>query len=267
MKKNLTRTILITGASSGIGEALALYFAEHEKARIYLTGRNADRLREVADKCRALGSDCFTNTIDVTDRAAMKSWIEEIDDTTPLDLVIANAGISGGPGGEGLARNYDVDLEIFDVNLNGVLNTLHPVISRMVNRKRGQLAIISSVASFAPLAGAPAYSASKAAVRFYGEALSLKLKTANVFLSVVCPGFVVSRMTELNRFPMPFIMPADRAASIIATGLEQHKIRIDFPWQMKLVMSLARLLPEAFIRDIFAQAPEKHSHKNTLPPN
>ncbi len=265
MKKNLTRNILITGASSGIGEALALHYAEREKARLYLTGRNTERLEQVADKCRALGSDCFSNTINVTDRAAMKSWIEKIDETTPLDLVIANAGISGGTGGENVARNYDVDLEIFDVNLDGVLNTIHPVIPRMVTRKSGQLTIISSVASLAPLAGAPAYSASKAAVRFYGEALAIKLKTENVFLSVVCPGFVVSRMTELNQFPMPFILPADRAASIIAKGLEHRKIRIDFPWQMKLVMSLTRLLPEAFVRDIFAQAPEKHSQKNSLP--
>ncbi len=254
-------TILITGASSGVGQALAEHYAQ-QGARLFLSGRNQDRLSQVTKTCRTHGAICESKIIDVCDRPAMKEWIEAIDRKTPLDLIIANAGISGGTGNS--EKNYDLDVEIFQTNLNGVLNTIHPALSTMTLRKKGQIAIISSVASLAPLPGAPAYSASKAAVRYYGEALASKLHPNGIFVSVVCPGFIQSRITDENDFPMPFLMSAQKAARIIAKGIAKKKIRIDFPFPMIAVMKLINLIPSAFRRDIFAQLPDKHSHRKTL---
>ena len=130
-------------------------------------------------------------------------------------------GISGGTGGAGgdpsagpmQGESPAQARQIFDVNLGGVLNTLEPVLPAMLQRGRGQVAIISSLAAFRGWPGAPAYSASKGAVRFYGEALRGALHSSGVEINVVCPGFVVSRMTDVNQFPMPFLMSAEKAAS------------------------------------------------------
>lgn len=261
MKEDLTKTIVITGASSGIGRSLAEYYAQKGQ-RLFLSGRNGDRLEQVKKVCIEIGAPkCDIRAIDVSNRTAMKEWLEEIATQTPIDILYANAGISGGTGSEGKIRDYDLDLEIFNINLIGVLNTIHPVLPSMISRKEGQIVILSSMASFAPLAGAPAYSASKVAVRFYGEALAAKLKSSGVHLSVVCPGFVESRMTEENDFPMPFMMPASEAAEKIAKAVAKHQIRIDFPWQMRLIMGFIKLFPDAFVREIFARAPEKPSKK------
>ncbi|MCB1551220.1 MAG: SDR family NAD(P)-dependent oxidoreductase [Alphaproteobacteria bacterium] len=256
--------ILITGASSGIGEALATHYAQQGHT-LFLSGRNPERLDRVTRTCCKLGSTCNGQVIDVRDRKAMERWINNIQQANPLDLVIANAGISGGTGGESGNRDFGLDIEIFDTNLNGVLNTIHPALPTMIQAQKGQIAIISSIASLVPLPGAPAYSASKAAVRFYGEALAAKLKSSGISVSVICPGFIQSRMTQGNDFPMPFIISASRAAQIISRGIECRKIRIDFPLPMVVAMKLVNLIPSAFRRDIFSQLPEKHSHKKPLP--
>lgn len=257
------KNILITGASSGIGEALALHYAG-KGIHLFISGRHADRLEQTAQECQKAGATVHCRIIDVCDRPAMKDWIDGIEKNTPLDLVIANAGISGGTGGQ-QGRNYDTDIDIFATNLNGVMNTIHPALDHMSQRKKGQIAIISSVASFAPMAGAPAYAASKTAVRYYGEALGAKLKKDNIHISVICPGFIESRMTDANDFPMPFIMPAPKAAKLIEAAITKKKPRYVFPWQMRWVMRIVSLMPDKFTRDIFAQVPEKHSHKKNLP--
>jgi short-subunit dehydrogenase len=219
--------ILITGASSGIGAALALAYAR-PGTQLSLGGRNHDRLSEVAGQAEARGAVVSPATIDVRDRAAVASWATAADDRVPLDLVIANAGISGGT--HGGPETEDQTRAIFAVNLDGVLNTVLPVVPRMIARGRGQIAIISSLAGHRGFPGAPAYSASKAAVKVWGEALRAELAPQGVRVNVVMPGFIKSPMTDVNDFPMPFLMPAEKAAAIIRRGLAADRARIAFPF-------------------------------------
>lgn len=247
------KSVLITGASSGIGEALALAYAEPGTA-LTLSGRDADRLAAVAECCRALGAQVSAATVDVTEREHMAAWIAAEDAHRPLDLVVANAGISGGVAGIG---GDDRVRRIFDVNVNGVLNTLAPAIDTMRRRGRGQLAIVSSVAGFRGMPGAPAYSASKAAVLAYGDALRVALEGDGISVSVICPGFVESRITAANQFSMPFLMTAEKAAGIVKRGLARGNGRIVFPWQMHLAARLLQMLPIALTDAILRRAPKK----------
>lgn len=130
-------------------------------------------------------------------------------------------------------------------NLFGVVNTVEPLVPRLVARRRGQLALVSSLAGFLGTPQAPAYCASKAAVRVWGEALGGSLRPAGVVVSVVCPGFVATPLTAANPFPMPLIMPADRAARLIARGLAQGRARVAFPWPLYAAVRFAAALPPA----------------------
>lgn len=246
--------VLITGASSGIGEALALAYAAPGKI-LSLTGRDADRLDAVAERARQGGARVATTTIDVTDAERLAAWINERDEESPVDLMIANAGVSAGTGKGG--ESAEQARRIFAVNLDGVLNTIHPLIPRMVGRGRGQIALMSSLASFRGLPGAPAYCASKAAVRVMGEAMRGDLAARGVAVNVICPGFVRSRMTAVNRFPMPFLMDADRAARIIRAGLSRNVGRIAFPWPTYFAVRLLAAMPGALLDPLVRRAPRK----------
>ncbi len=248
------RHILITGASSGLGEALALAYAE-PGMRLSLSGRDGPRLAGVAAACSAKGAAVEAVQLDVSDAAAMAAWIAAADAALPLDLAIANAGISHASG-EGSARAARVR-QIFAVNLDGAINTLEPAIALMAPRRQGQLAVMSSLAGFRGMPGADAYSASKAAVKAYGEALRGSLAPLGIAVSVICPGFVESRMTEGNAFPMPLLMEAPRAAAIIKRGLARNKARIAFPWRLYAAVWLLAALPPALTDRLLARLPRK----------
>lgn len=230
------RHILITGASSGIGAALARAYAAPGR-RLSLGGRDSTRLAEIAETCRRAGAICDTSHTQVTDGDAMANWLTTADAAQPLDLVIANAGISGGT-----IKRHNVpdasDARIFATNVDGVVNTVEPALSRMLERDRGQIAIMSSLAGFRAFGTAPAYCASKAAVRFYGEGLQRAHRRSAVAISVICPGFVRSPMTDANNFSMPLLMDADVAARRIANGLVRGKPRIAFPLALYLGIRL-----------------------------
>lgn len=245
---------MITGASSGIGEALALEYAAPGCA-LALSGRDTDRLAAVAASCRERGADVSEQVLDVVDEHAVAAWVDETDDRRPLDLVVANAGISGGTAGGGEAAAQA--RAIFRTNLDGVLNTVHPAADRMRPRRRGQIAIISSLAAFRGFPGAPAYSGSKAAVRVYGEALRGALAEDGVAVTVVCPGYVRSRMTAANDFPMPLLMDSDRAARIIRRGLARNRPRIAFPWPVYAAAWLLGALPPLLVDPLMARLPKK----------
>ncbi len=248
------RSIVITGASSGIGEALACAYAA-PGVRLALTGRDAGRLAAVAERCRGLGAEVEEAVVDAADRAAMADWLGGLDRRAPVDLVIANAGVSAGTGNG--TESEEQARRIFQVNVDGVLNTVHPLLPGMQARRRGQIALMASLAGFRGMPGAPAYCASKAAVRVYGESLRGDLAGQGIGVSVICPGFVKSRMTTVNRFPMPFLMETDRAAQVIRRGLARNRGRISFPWPMAAVVWLLAALPAGWTDALLRQAPRK----------
>lgn len=250
----LPQTILITGASSGLGAALALDYAASDKT-LFLSGRDGARLEAVAEKAREKGAKVQAQKIDVTDRKAMKEWIEACDADAPLDLVIANAGISAGTGGG--EETEAQAAAIFATNVGGVLNTIFPVLPLMKMRRRGQIAIMASLAGFRGLPGAPAYCASKAAARVYGESLRSEMAAYGVAVNVICPGFVKTPMTDVNGFKMPFLMEAEKAARIIRRGLSQNKARIAFPWPMVALVWLFAALPAGLTDRFLARLPKK----------
>ncbi|WP_321391351.1 SDR family NAD(P)-dependent oxidoreductase [Emcibacter sp.] len=249
------KSILITGASSGIGEALALEYAA-PGTHLFLSGRDRERTDTIAEACRTKGATAEGKVIDVRDQDAMTDWINACHATKPLDLVIANAGI-------GLGFNKDVDIEkhtadIFAVNVNGVFHTIHPSLDLMRKKGHGQIAIMASLAAYHGMPSSPAYSTSKACVKAYGEALRGAYWSDGIKVTVICPGFVESRITRRNKFPMPFLMTGEKAARIIRRGLARNKARITFPWQIRLMFGGAvRFLPE-FLMDRFLRAlPDK----------
>jgi short-subunit dehydrogenase len=247
------KSILITGASSGIGEALALHYAA-PGVTLHLCGRDRTRLDEVAARCAGRGAAVHAEVIHVADEAQTHDWIGRSEAIRPLDLVIANAGVGIGQSEGTLAAVAEAT---FAVNVDGVFHTVHPAAEIMRQRRRGQIAIVSSVAGYQGLASTPAYSASKAAVKAYGEALRGFLEPDGIEVGVICPGFVASRITARNDFAMPFFMPADRAARIIARGLARNRGRITFPWQMVIVARLLVNLPMWAIDWVARRAPRK----------
>lgn len=246
--------ILITGASSGIGAALAREYAG-AGVTLHLLARNSERLQSLANDCRGKGAEVRTAKIDVTDKEAMQAYIDKADAQTPLDLVIANAGISAGTGG---TQEPPAQVQnIFNVNVNGVLHTVQPAAALMVARKRGHIAIVSSLAGLRALPSCPAYSASKAAVRYYGDALRGSLHSDGVMVSVICPGYIRTPMTATNDFWMPFVMDAERAARIIRCGLNRKKRRIGFPLALYLPLCWLAAVPMLLSDLPFRRLPAK----------
>jgi len=233
--------IVITGASSGIGEAIALDYAR-PGAALALTGRDAERLETVAGACRAKGATVFAETIDVVERERFADWLKAFDDAHPVDLILANAGISIDKDNSSI-DDFAVIRRTFDVNVYGTLNTVEPLLDRMIARRRGQIAVVSSLAGFIGLPYSASYNASKAAVRVWGESLRYVLKKHGIGVSVICPGFVVSRMTANAPFPMPFLMSSARASAIIRRGLAKDRARIAFPVGTKAAVWLGSVLP------------------------
>lgn len=248
MDKPPFRSVLITGASSGIGEALALRLAQPGVA-LALTGRDSVRLDTVAAKASAAGAHVSASIVDAIDVDAMRAFIEAADQVRPLGLVVANAGISGGA---------DKTHEIFAVNLTGVLNTVLPASRLMREHGRGRIAIVSSIAGYRGMPTAPAYSASKVAVKAWGDAIRPSLAEDGIGLTMIHPGFVKSRITDTNDFKMPFLMPADKAADIVVRGLARGKREIAFPWQMVWTMKLLSCLPGPLYDAVMSKAPKKN---------
>jgi short-subunit dehydrogenase len=250
-------SILITGASGGIGSALALALAA-PGVHLALGGRDRARLEAVAGRCRRQGAIAEATPVEVTDRAAMAAWLLAVDRAMPLDLVIANAGTAG-PGGYGGHGGGDPEVAraIFAVNLDGVLNTILPILPAMSGRGRGQIALMSSLAGFRGQPSAPAYCASKAAVRVWGEGLRGRLGRQGVTVSVICPGFVHTAMTANNPFPMPLAITPERAAAIIRRGLRRRRPQIAFPLALHWGVRLLEVLPAALADYWLARVPPK----------
>ena len=176
------KSIVITGGSSGIGAALAGAYAA-PGVFLALTGRNPERLEQVAERCRAAGAEVVTAVVDVRDSEGFAEWLAAQDRARPLELAIANAGISAGTGSFG--ETAEQVREILSVNVDGVVNTALAAAELMRPRRRGQIAIMSSLAAFRGFPGAPAYCGSKAAVRVWGEALRGMLHSEGLGVTVI----------------------------------------------------------------------------------
>jgi short-subunit dehydrogenase len=251
---------LITGASSGIGEAFAIALAR-PGATLHLSGRNEARLAAVAARCEASGAAVTTRVLDVRDQAAMEAWI-----TTAgrLDLVVANAGVSAGTGDRS-PEPLSQTRAIFATNLDGMLNTALPaweVMRTQPKREdgtRGRIAVVASIAAFVAVPGAPSYCASKAAADAWTVASAPIAAAEGIRLTSLCPGYVRSAMTAVNRFPMPGLMDADRAVAIMLRGIMTGRVRVAFPWWMAAAGQLAGLLPPRLLGRLMAKQPGKAS--------
>lgn len=246
--------ILITGASSGLGTALAREYA-HSGVVLGLLGRDATRLEQVATACRTQGALVETGTVDVTDADAMQDWITAFDARYPVDICIANAGISAGGGGTG--ESVAQMRRIIEVNLMGVLHTVQPLVPLMRGREKGKIALVGSLAGYRGLPTAPSYSISKAALRTYAQSLRTSLYRHHISVSLVTPGFIKTPLTDVNPFPMPFLMPPEKAARLIRMGIEKRKAFITFPWPMVTLAKLQNVLPEWLRSRIYGRIPNK----------
>ncbi len=199
------KNIIITGASSGMGAALALAYTAPE-INLGLIGRDKDRLAEITQRCQERGAIVDAKIIDVTQTAELTRWIEDFDSQHPVDLIVANAGITSCIAADNKAESWETMKRVFDVNLYGVLASVSPLIEPMRRRKQGQIALMSSLGAYRGLPLTPAYCGSKAAVKIYGEALRGLLASDGVAVSVICPGFVKSPMSDKFPGPKPFII-------------------------------------------------------------
>jgi short-subunit dehydrogenase len=254
------KRVFITGASSGIGAALAKRYAA-QGATLGLVARRRDVLERLAAELPGAGRH-HVFALDVTDHRALADAARQfIKATGGADVVIANAGIS-----QGTLTEYAEDLAVFErivaTNLTSTVATFAPFIAAMKSQAAAgsrdcRLVGIGSVAGIRGLPGAGAYSASKAAVLSYCESLRVELRSSGIKVVTIAPGYIDTPMTQVNAYPMPFLMPserfADKALAAIAAGSSYRVI----PWQMGVAAKLLRMLPNAVYDFAFAKAPHK----------
>ena len=235
------KRILITGASRGIGEALAREYAG-PGISLVLIGRDLARLEAVAAACRAAGAEAEALALDIRDRTAVADELRRVDEAGAIDLLIANAGIQR-PTSDDPGRN-EAAFEEIETNFLGSLNTVVPLAERMARRKAGQIAIVSSLAGYVPMPDSPGYCSSKAGLTVWGLALRARLRPAGVKVSVVCPGYIDGGMGPRNKGWQPFLVPLDKTAMKIRRGLERNKAVVAFPFPIDWVARTTQLLPE-----------------------
>lgn len=236
------KNILITGASSGIGEALALAYASQD-AHLILLARNHEKLLDVSKKCEQKLASVEIHSIDVTEAQNLQNLISNIDKKHPIDLIICNAGVTSSIGKNGEAESWEIICKVIDTNLYGVLASLNPLISKMQLRKSGQIAIVSSLGAYRGMPITPVYCASKAAVKSYGEALRGWLVDDSIKVSVICPGFVESDLSAQFHGDKPMMISSEKAAEHIVKGLRKNKANISFPFPLNLGMWFLAVLP------------------------
>lgn len=230
------KKILITGAAAGIGRGLCEALASTNTTLIAVD-RDADALQELQQSCSAQ-----VYAADVSDDIAMQQLAQTVlQQHDFVDIVIANAGVGGlNPG---YAFSLEVSHHTTAINVNGLVNTIAPFLPSMVQRRRGHVVGVSSLASFRGLPNAASYSATKAAQRVMLESLRVDLRRFDVAVSCICPGFVQTAMADHDEFPMPFTLPVDRAAHLMLRAIARRTSLYLFPWQMRWLTYLNRLLP------------------------
>ncbi|WP_395067675.1 SDR family NAD(P)-dependent oxidoreductase [Paraburkholderia silvatlantica] len=236
--------VIITGASTGIGRALAHAFAG-PGVTLGLVARQAELLEACAQACRAKGAHVLTAALDVRDAAAMAHWLDYFDAKHPVDLLIANAGVASTLAHANDWEGSERTAQIVDTNFTGALNAALPVIERMRLRRRGHIALISSIAALRGMAISPAYCASKAALKAWGDSVRPVLARDNIRVSIVLPGFVKTAMSDVFPGDKPFMWSAEKAAHHIQGRLQKGRAEIAFPGMLAFGMRLLTLLPAA----------------------
>jgi short-subunit dehydrogenase len=239
------KTVLITGASSGIGRALAVGFAR-QGARVGATARRAEQLAELAAEVRTAGGTIEFATADVAKQEELSTAIRRLQELLgPADVLVANAGVAR-PSAVGPDHVAAVE-EMLRVNFLGVVYSFVSVLDGMLARGSGHLVAVSSMAAYKGLPGSAGYCASKAAVVSYCESLRIELRSRGVAVTCVCPGFIDTPMTINNPRPMPFLMTPEEGARRIITALKRKPAVFDFPWPMRLLMAASRWVPDRVI--------------------
>lgn len=254
MSAPLPNSIVVTGAGRGIGAALARAYAR-PGATLLLIGRTATTLERTAAEARAKGAEVEIAALDVSDAKVLADALLAFDARRPVDLVIANAGVSGGLGPNRSAEPFETAQRQIRVNLEGAIATVTPLIDPMRGRRSGQIVLMSSLAALQPIGDTAAYSASKAGVLVWGRALADYLAPSGVGVSVVCPGFVTSDMSQRYLGPKPLEMSADAAAELIRGRVAKRREMIAFPWAMVALIRLSNLLPRKVSRFVLSRVP------------
>lgn len=234
--------VVITGASAGLGRALALEYAT-EGRTLGLLGRDAGRLEAVAALCRARGASVETGLFDLCEGASAQDFIRVFDAAQPIDLLIVNAGIFSGHHANREMEDSGEIVAMLRTNLEAAILTIAAALPQMRTRRSGRIAIIGSLAALQPLADSPAYSASKAGLMAYGEALREWLLPDAVAVSLVYPGHIATDHTERHVGALPLIVTADAAAARIKRGLDRGQSLIAFPRRLLWLIRAGRLVP------------------------
>ncbi|MFL5318080.1 MAG: SDR family NAD(P)-dependent oxidoreductase [Myxococcaceae bacterium] len=235
------RNAIITGASSGLGRGLALWFAK-QGVRVFAAARRADKLKSLEDEAKAVGGTVEAVQLDVNDTRQVITKLNELDDQSGgLDLVIANAGLGSETNGKRL--KWDVVEQLIQTNVLGAAATLSAVVPKMVERQRGHIVGVSSIAAYRGLPKSAGYSASKAFVMVFLEGLRIDLVPLGIQVTCINPGFVKSEMTEKNKFKMPFILETEDAVERIAQAIVRGDSEFAFPGPLVAASKVMKALP------------------------
>jgi short-subunit dehydrogenase len=236
------QTIFLTGASSGIGEALAIAFAKRG-ATLGLIARREPELRDLARRCEEAGGTARLFPGDVTDAGVLQAAADEFrNEFGHIDILIANAGI-GGNNAETRALEPDAVRKVIDVNLLGAVNAVHAVLPQMLERGSGHLVAISSLAGFRGLPRSAAYSASKAGMTAFFESVRLDVRNKGIDVTIIQPGFIKTPLTAGRHNNMPFLMELDDAIPHFIRAIERKKRFAAFPWQLATLVRAGKIFP------------------------
>ena len=247
------KVVFLTGASSGIGEALAIEMAKRG-AILGLVARREEILRDLAKRCETVGGKARVFACDVVDEVAVQNSADELrNEFGRIDILIANAGI-GGNNQETRELQPAAVKKVIDINLMGAVNSVYAVLPQMLERGSGQLVAISSLAGFRGLPKSAAYSASKGAMTNFFESVRLDVQQKSVSVTIIQPGFIKTPLTSGRANKMPFIMELEDSMPCFLNAIEQKKKFSAFPWQLATFVRLGRIFPAWFYDKIASGA-------------
>ena len=240
--EKMNKTVFITGVTGSVGAALAIRYAR-SNYNLLLHGRNEEKLARIANQCRDCGVEVKTWVVDLSDTSEVISKTGQLLEQTVPDIFIANAGLNINHGNDNAGESIEEIEKLLDVNVKSTLLMTSLVSQKMRTRGSGQIALISSLAGFFGLPITPSYSASKAAIKSYGEALRGWLMPFGIGVTVIMPGYIKSDMCDEMPGPKPFLLSPERAAEIIQRGIGKNRARVSFPFPLNLGTWFLAVLP------------------------